>query len=124
MRATQVVSGWRGGAVLILPADLPLLSAEDLTAMIDLGRANNTVVIATDQNGDGTNAMLVRPPGLLTYAYGPGSYERHKLAAEAEGATVKTYTSERLSLDIDYPEDLERYNRIIGRDTPSPLNVP
>ncbi len=125
MRATQVVAGWKGSAVLILPADLPLLAEDDLSAMIDLGRAGATVVIATDQHNDGTNAMLVRPPGLIAYTYGPGSYERHKLAAQAAGATVKTFTSERMALDIDLPDDLERYYRIIGKDAQtSPLNVP
>ncbi len=129
MRATQAVAGWKGGAVLILPADLPLVAADDLSAMIDMGRNGTTVVIATDQNSDGTNAMLVRPPGLFTYAYGPGSFERHKLAAQSAGATVKTYASDRLALDIDLPEDLERYNRISGKDAQtSPLaasdNVP
>ena len=31
MRATQVLAGWRADAVLILPADIPLLDADDLT---------------------------------------------------------------------------------------------
>lgn len=122
MRATQVVGGWKGGAVLILPADLPLLAAEDVSAMIDMGRSNMTVVIATDQNSDGTNAMLIRPPGLFPYTYGPGSYERHMAAARAAGATVRIYQSDRLALDIDLPEDLEHYNQMTGRGT-QPLSL-
>lgn len=112
MRATQVIASWKGGGVLILPADLPLLEREDIVAMVELGRPRNTVVIATDANEDGTNAMLVRPPGLIPYSYGPGSFERHKTAAEEIGATVKIYRSDRLALDIDLPEDLERYQRL------------
>src|SRR6187402_632105 len=38
MRATQVVAGWRGGAVLILPADLPLITPDDLGGMIEIGQ--------------------------------------------------------------------------------------
>jgi len=114
MRATQVVGGWRGGAVLILPADLPLVTSEDLTAMITLGQENLTVVIATDQHDDGTNAMLIRPPGLIHYAYGAGSYHRHMELAKQAGATVKHYHSDRLALDIDVPADLENYYRLTG----------
>lgn len=109
MRATQVVIGWRAEAVLILPADLPLISSEDILSMINLGREENTVVIATDRAQDGTNAMLIRPPGLIPYAYGQGSFERHKSLAREAGAQVLMYHSERVVLDIDVPTDLENY---------------
>lgn len=116
MRATSVVRGWRSDAVFVLPADLPFVNAEDIRAMLDLGRTDNTVVIATDNREDGTNAMLIRPPGLIPYAYGVGSYHRHiKLAQEAE-ANVQVYHSERLALDIDVPSDLEQYHRMNGNE--------
>lgn len=115
MRATQVVARWNGSAVLILPADLPLLAGEDITAMIEMaGHDERAVVIATDQQQDGTNALLVRPPGLIEYAYGPGSYQRHLDLARMAGATVQTYHSVRVSLDIDVPDDLKSYHELIG----------
>ncbi|MCZ2094829.1 MAG: 2-phospho-L-lactate guanylyltransferase [Anaerolineae bacterium] len=114
MRATQVVGGWRGAAVLILPADLPLVAPEDVSGMIELGKEANTVVIATDGEGDGTNALMTRPPGIIPYAYGPGSYQRHIALAEEAGATVKLFHSERLALDIDVPADLEAFYRLNG----------
>jgi 2-phospho-L-lactate guanylyltransferase len=121
MRATQVVGGWRGGAVLILPADLPLIAPEDLSSMIALGQENLTVVIATDNHDDGTNAMLIRPPGLFPYAYGAGSYRRHVVLAKEAGATVKVFRSSRLALDIDVPADLEDYYRLTGSEQELPL---
>lgn len=114
MRATQVVRGWRGQAVLILPADLPLIAADDVVNMISLGMEDQSVVIATDQHEDGTNAMLIRPPGLIPYAYGVGSYQRHLDMAREVGAHVTVYRSERLALDIDVPADLEDYYRMTG----------
>ena len=113
-RATQVVIGMRGEAVLILPADLPLITREDITEMIALGARDNTLVIATDRHQDGTNAMFVRPAGLIEYAYGEGSYQRHVRSAREAGAVVHLYESERLRLDIDMPEDLDSYARIAG----------
>ena len=115
MRATQVVGRWKGAAVFILPADLPLIAAEDVTGMIEMsGHAAQSVVIATDKHEDGTNAMFIRPPGLIRYAYGEGSYARHKQLSEEVGAEVKVYHSERLLLDIDVPADLQSYNALVG----------
>ena len=113
-RATQVVAGWRGEAVLILPADLPLITPEDVTKMIALsGDDEPSIVIATDQHRDGTNALLVRPPGVIEYAFGVGSFERHVERAKDAGVTVKEYKSDRLSLDIDVPADLDACNHLM-----------
>jgi 2-phospho-L-lactate guanylyltransferase len=109
MRATQVVARWRSRGILILPGDLPLISEDDVINMVEMGRSNPSVVIATDENEDGTNAMLIRPPGLIEYAYGTGSFQRHIHLAHQAGAEVKVYQSERLALDIDLPADLEAY---------------
>ncbi|MDE2820638.1 MAG: 2-phospho-L-lactate guanylyltransferase [Chloroflexota bacterium] len=111
MRATMILKSWRVDAVLILPADLPFVHADDIQALIELGR-NRSIVIATDHNGDGTNALLARPPGLIQFDYGPGSYQRHIASAQGAGLEVMTYHSDRLASDIDVPADLERYRRM------------
>jgi 2-phospho-L-lactate guanylyltransferase len=113
MRATQVVGRWRGNGVLVLPADLPLIAEADLVGMLELAQHNPSIVIATDDNEDGTNAMLIRPPGLIPYAYGTGSFHRHVELARKAGADVQVYQSKRLALDIDVPADLEAYERLV-----------
>src|SRR5262245_49840974 len=70
MRATQVIASWRSSAVLVLPADLPLIAPEDVAGIIALGEHSPSIVIATDRNQDGTNALFLRPHGLIHYAYG------------------------------------------------------
>lgn len=112
MRATQVITAWRGRAVLILPADLPLLDAEDVTQILRLGQDEGSIVIATDQVQDGTNALFTRPPGLIGYAYGPGSFNRHVAEARAGNVPVHVYQSERLALDVDTPADLDQLRRL------------
>lgn len=109
MRATQFVMRWSASGILILPADLPLISEEDIFGIMAASKALPGVVIATDAERDGTNALLVRPPGLFPYSYGGGSYRRHAELAQEAGAKVVTYESERLSLDIDVPDDLKFY---------------
>lgn len=114
MRATEVVrSREEASAVLILPADLPFITEVDITAIIELAERHPCIVLATDHQRNGTNAMLVRPPGLIEYAYGEGSFQRHSELAHKAGATLEYYESERLLLDIDLPEDLYRYNEIV-----------
>lgn len=113
LRATKVVASWGCNATLVLPADLPLIAPEDITNIITLGRSVLTMVIATDQNEDGTNALFMRPPGLIPYAFGPGSYARHVQLARGVGADVIVYRSDRLSLDIDLPADLNNYNHLV-----------
>jgi 2-phospho-L-lactate guanylyltransferase len=111
-RASQVVATQHGArGVLVLPADLPFVTALDIEEILHLGRYNTTVVLAPDGAGDGTNALLVNPPGFIPFAFGPGSFARHKKLAEEAGATVKIYHSERLALDIDVPEDLNAYRQ-------------
>jgi 2-phospho-L-lactate guanylyltransferase len=112
MRATAVVSSWRADAVLILPADLPFVNVDDIRGLIKLS-AENSIVLSTDSEGDGTNALLVRPPGLIEYAYGRGSFLKHAQNAHRVGGKVVSYYSERLLLDIDYPEDLQNYHQIL-----------
>ncbi|MCY3799393.1 MAG: 2-phospho-L-lactate guanylyltransferase [Chloroflexi bacterium] len=113
MRATLVVQSWRADAVLVLPADLPFVRSDDIGGMI--GQAvDRSIVIATDNASDGTNALLVRPPGAIEFQYGPGSFARHIRSANAAGLHAITYESDRLALDIDLPEDLATYQRILA----------
>jgi 2-phospho-L-lactate/phosphoenolpyruvate guanylyltransferase len=110
-RATEVVRVWGGSAVLVLPADLPFVSKSDIESIAEMGKFGTKVVLATDRESDGTNALLMRPAGIIPYTYGKGSFERHTLAAKLAGADVKVYGSESIQLDIDVPEDLAEYNR-------------
>jgi 2-phospho-L-lactate guanylyltransferase len=67
------------------------------------------VALAPDRHGTGTNALFVRPPGLLTYAFGPDSFQRHLAQAQAAGAATRVCRLEGLALDVDQPEDLAAY---------------
>jgi 2-phospho-L-lactate guanylyltransferase len=69
-RATMVAQMYSAQGVLILPSDLPLLSKEDVTRIIDLSLEPPVVVIAPDRRNEGTNALLIRPTGLISYQFG------------------------------------------------------
>lgn len=108
-RAGQVIASWNAQASLVLPADLPLLAPTDVGEIVELGRYQQSVVIVPDRAGEGTNAILMHPPGLFSFMFGPASFQRHLAAANAAGATVHVYRSERVMLDLDTPDDLATY---------------
>ncbi|PJF44011.1 MAG: 2-phospho-L-lactate guanylyltransferase [Phototrophicales bacterium] len=119
LRATEFLKTLHAQSVLILPTDLPLLTVEDIQKIIELGDYAGTVVIAPDRQRDGTNALLVNPPGALTYHYGPASFVHHCDAAQLEGLTLKIYESPSIAIDIDTPEDL-----LIYREMARQYNMP
>jgi 2-phospho-L-lactate guanylyltransferase len=108
--ALQQASDWvaaRGGrAVLIVPGDLPWLQAADLMEIIRLGQHSPAIVIAPSQRLDGTNALFLRPPGLIEFAFGPQSFNLHLQLARRAGVEPVIYRSPTVALDLDLPEDL------------------
>lgn len=93
--------------VLILPTDLPRLKAQDLEAILALGTASPTAVIAPCRHETGTNALLVRPPDLIQFAFGPDSFAAHCAAARAAGVEPDIYRADSIAFDLDTPEDWE-----------------
>lgn len=106
--ATVLAAG--AEAVLALPSDLPLLSASDLEGLYALAHTEHGMVIAPSHDG-GTNALLLRPPQAIPYAFGEASFTRHLALAATAELPHQVYRSPSLALDIDHPEDLLLANR-------------
>ncbi len=106
-RATIVAQAYAANGVLILPADLPLISSADLGVFLSHIGHPPEMVIAPDRREDGTNALFISPPGLVEYSYGPGSFQRHLLQAEKFGIKHTICRLPSFGLDLDIPEDLE-----------------
>jgi 2-phospho-L-lactate guanylyltransferase len=108
-RATQVVLDLKADSVLIVAGDIPLLQTNDIEAILELADDTPAMVIATDRRREGTNVMLVHPPGLFPYSYGKDSRLKHIAAARQAGATIHLYDSPTSALDVDRQEDLDLY---------------
>lgn len=105
-RADVVAGG--AEAILVLPIDLPFVTAEAVIAVLEPLLAEPTgahVVLVTDRHGTGTNTLALRPPEIIDFAFGPGSRRAHRAAAEAAGATY-IEVGGALTVDLDTPEDL------------------
>jgi 2-phospho-L-lactate/phosphoenolpyruvate guanylyltransferase len=106
-RATVVAQVYATRGVLVLPADLPLVSREDIEFIIERASEPPVVVIAPDRHGKGTNALLISPSGLIEYDFGENSFERHCEMVRKSGARLEIVNLPSLGLDLDVPEDLE-----------------
>jgi 2-phospho-L-lactate guanylyltransferase len=111
-RATVMAQVHSIRGILVLPADLPLLTADDVRALIDRAAKPPVVVIAPDRHGKGTNALLMVPAGQIEYDFGEGSFKRHCDRAKKSGARLEIVELPSLGLDLDLPEDLEMVRKL------------
>lgn len=106
-RADAVARG--ADAVLALHADLPRLTGAEIAALCARLPAPPAAVLAPDQSGTGTNALLLAPPDALPFHFGAGSFARHRAAAEARGLSYAIARTPGIAEDVDTPDDVARF---------------
>lgn len=93
--------------LLVLLADLPLLAPDEVRAFVALAEQEPTLALAPDRRCVGTNAMLLRPPDVIPFAFGRASFVRHQELAASAGIVPRMLASPGLAFDTDQPDDLE-----------------
>lgn len=106
-RATAIARTYEIRGVIILPADIPRLSREDIETLLEHLTDPPVVVVAPDSERKGTNALAVCPAGLIAYDFGEGSFDKHCRRAREAGARLEICELPSLALDLDEPEDLD-----------------
>jgi len=106
-RATLVAKTYLANEILIIPADLPLLTEQEVISFLNHSGNPPEIIISPDRRQDGTNMLYINPAGLIPFNYGIGSFAKHIAEAERSGARVEIVESPSLGLDLDLPEDLE-----------------
>jgi 2-phospho-L-lactate guanylyltransferase len=98
--------------VAVISADLPFLGAADVTALIEATPVRGVAIgRALDA---GTNAVSMRPPGVLPTCFGEASSAAlHAARARARGLACVMLDLPGLAFDVDTPEDLERMNACV-----------
>ena len=96
----------RVGQVLVLPADIPLVTPDELASLIGSRRSRPGVTLAPSHDSNGTNALLLAPPNAIAPCYGPGSYVQHMSQAMARHIDVNVLHLAGIARDIDEPADL------------------
>jgi 2-phospho-L-lactate/phosphoenolpyruvate guanylyltransferase len=108
-RGIDVAAAHAATTVIVLPGDVPLVTPDDVAALVTAaGRHPRAVVVGASLDGQGTNALLLRPPHIIRPAFGPPSVERHVRAGRAAGAFTTILADLGLALDVDTPADLQK----------------
>ncbi len=121
--ATSLAVSRDASAVLVLPADLPSVTADRIDALIGTAGAaaaepsvpetRGLVALVPDRHGEGTNALLVAPASLIDPNFGDRSRVVHRAAAAAVGATYVEIGGP-LTLDVDTAADLLLASAALG----------
>ena len=105
-KGSMAAVAFNATSALILPADLPLINSEDVNNLLQKTGKPPEIVISPDRRMSGTNALYVNPIGILDYDFGLWSFRKHIEQAERKKIHVEIYNNDRLSFDLDLPEDL------------------
>jgi 2-phospho-L-lactate guanylyltransferase len=100
--AEHATSRWPGYGRAALLADLPALSAADLTTALTAASAFSRAYMA-DAAGSGTTLYTVRPEAAFSPRFGPGSRARHRESGATELDAPK---DSGLRQDVDTFADL------------------
>jgi 2-phospho-L-lactate/phosphoenolpyruvate guanylyltransferase len=98
----------RAHATIVIPVDLPLLTATDVNMMCRKAKSpERCLVISPSLRYDGSNALLRKPSRLLKTHYDEDSFHAHIRAATQFGIPIKVVLSQRIMKDLDSIEDIK-----------------
>jgi 2-phospho-L-lactate guanylyltransferase len=98
-RAAAAGAAW----LLVLPGDVPAATPADLARLL---AEDADVVVVPARAGDGTGALLLRPPQAIAFRFGPGSCRAHVAEAAARHLAWRLLPVPALAQDVDRPQDL------------------
>lgn len=106
--------------VLILHADLPTLTADEVDRFIRTGRKAD-LAIAPDTAGTGTNALFLPTATAFSFHFGVDSLRQHLGEASRQQLRAQVINLPGFALDIDEPIDLQQLSAIGRHFKPSAL---
>jgi 2-phospho-L-lactate guanylyltransferase len=102
-------------AMLTIPGDVPLISAEEMARIVAAHDRVPDFVIAPAHDERGSNAILCAPPDAVPLTFGDDSFRPHLAAARRAGIEPKILHLRGIGLDIDNPADLATFLKIPSR---------
>jgi 2-phospho-L-lactate guanylyltransferase len=102
-------------AVLLLSSDLPFVSKRSIRELLaDARKESGPVAIAVPAIGrGGTNALYLRPPGVINLHFGGDSLARFQHDADSRGVRFVVRPTAEMALDLDEPVDLVLLRRAV-----------
>jgi 2-phospho-L-lactate guanylyltransferase len=100
---------------MIIPADVPLVQAGELSTLLRT-RSDRGITIVPADSDQGTNAIITSPPTAISFSYGPNSFLRHIDQIQGAGMVPHVMQVPGLNLDVDRASDLAR---VMASDRPT-----
>ena len=105
MQSHRVLREFGCQEVVILPADLPNVTATEVDGLVHAGRSGG-IAIAPDAAGVGTNALCLVSPHPFRFQFGTDSQRLHLEEAERTGLSPRVVRFPGLEFYVDSPADL------------------
>jgi 2-phospho-L-lactate guanylyltransferase len=105
--ATKFCEACGMDSTLVIPADIPLISASELEQILEAAPVEGSVLVPA-ADGRGTNAAWRRPADLFPLRFGNDSFKPHLAAARATQKPCVVLSLPSIALDIDNPSDLRQ----------------
>src|SRR5579863_6120575 len=103
--ATQLCEGRGIESTLVIPGDIPLVTAHELERILT-GAPTEGSVLVPAADGRGTNAAFRRPAGLFPLCFGNDSFKPHLAAACVTRKPCVVLRLPGIALDVDNPAEL------------------
>ncbi len=110
--AARRLAGEGRGALMTLPGDVPLVTAAEIERLIEAHRPAPSFTIAPSHDEQGSNAIIMSPPGVVPLRFGDDSFFPHLAAAEARGIPPTIVHLPGVAMDIDNPADLAHFSTL------------
>lgn len=102
----------RADHILILPSDLPLMSAESVKMMLD---ARPEAAICRDRHGSGTNGIMLPTNRPFHFHFGKNSYFLHRQQfAQNKISFYELFLSD-IAFDLDTPADWSEWQQLVAK---------
>lgn len=103
-------------AIIVLPADLPLVRPAEIGSAVDRLAQGAKAVIAQAAVDGGTNLIGFRAEAALAFRFGVASFATHCMAFRAMSVEPAIIEAPGLAFDVDRPDDVGELLRR-GRDS-------
>jgi 2-phospho-L-lactate/phosphoenolpyruvate guanylyltransferase len=104
--------------MLFLPADVPLVTVEELEVVLDgfdeSPRPAFMIVPAHDLGG--SNCVVCSPPDCVEFGFGEDSFRRHLRLARAAGIDPMVAKLIGIGQDVDTPDDLVNLVKVLEHE--------
>jgi len=108
-----------GEPLVVLHGDLPLLTGEDISHVVESQQALGGLIVGCDSKGVGTNLLAFNAASTPRFCFGTDSCAGHVAGAKNAGVAVQVLQRSGIGLDVDEAPDLQRIMDQLHVDTAS-----